>query len=90
MSPFVGKQHPSDKFEYKISICHFINFLNDIIYHNLDQHSSINILGVPSESLILKVLLVEVDGLIDIGGLASAYIWNEFLGFSFLFLLDYL
>ena len=38
----------------KFQICHSINFLNDIIYHNLHQHSSINILGVPSESLILN------------------------------------
>ena len=90
MSPIFGKQHPLEQFEQKISICHIINFLSDITYHNLNKHSSINILGVPSESLILKVLPIKVDGLIDIGGLASAYIWNEFIGFSFLFLLDHL
>ena len=33
---------------------------------------------MPSESLILKVLPIEVDGLIDLGGLALAYIWIEF------------
>ena len=76
MSPFVGKQHPLEQFEQKISICHIINFLSDITYHNLDQHLSINILEVPLESLILKVLPIKVDGLIDIGGLASAYVWN--------------
>ena len=74
----------------KFQICHFINFLNDIIYHNLNQHSSINIIGVPSESLILKVLPIEVDGLIDVGGLASSYIWIEFLGFIFVFIFDHL
>ena len=83
-------QHPLEEFEHKISICHFINFLNDIIYHNLNQHSSINILGVPSESLILKVLPIEVDGWIDLGGLTSVYIEFEFFGLSFSFLLDHL
>ena len=90
MSPFVGKQHPLEQFEHKISNLSFHQFFNDITYHNLNQHSSINILGVPSEYLILKVLPIEVDGLIDLGGLASAYIWTEFIGFSFLFLLDHL
>ena len=88
MSLFVGKQHPPEQFEHKISICHFINFLNDIIYHNLNQHSSINILGVPSKSLILKVLPIKVDGLIDIGGLASLIFGMNFMALvSYLFLI---
>ena len=69
----VGKQHPPEQFEHKILNLSFHQFLNDTIYHNLNQHSSINILGVPSESLILKVLPIEVDGLIDLGGLTLAY-----------------
>ena len=89
MSPFVGKQHPSEQFEHKISNLSFHQFSKPFIYHNLNQHSSINILGVPSKSLILKELPIEVARLIDLGGLTSVYIKFEVLGLSFSFIFDH-
>ena len=69
----VGKQHPLEQFEHQkkenSNMSFEIIILNDIQYHNLNQHLCIYILGVSSESLILKVLPIEVDGLIDLGGL---------------------
>ena len=64
-----------------------INLFIDIRYYHTNQHSSIDTVGVPSESLILKVLPIEVNCLIDLGGLTSVCVEFEYLGLSSAFLL---